>query len=132
MAKHNVLGAEGEEVAAEFLESKGFKIVDRNWSRPFGELDIVARGTDGYRFVEVKSVSWETGVGNGNDVSHETRRPEENVSREKSIRLMRTIQAYIATNSIEDDWQFDTIAVFLDQKKKKAKVRHLEDIVLQA
>ena len=44
MAKHNEIGATGEIVAAEFLESKGHKILDRNFRRPYGEIVIVSRG----------------------------------------------------------------------------------------
>ena len=128
MAKHNDLGKAGEMVAKEFLEGKGFIVVDVNWSRPYGELDIIALDKGGaYRFVEVKTVSWETPP---TGVSHETPNPEENVHREKAKRLMRTIQAYLSYKNIENDWQFDVIAVFLDQKNKKARVRYSEDIIL--
>ena len=127
MARHNFLGSEGEKIAAEFLENKGFEIVSVNFRRPYGEIDIISRETSGeYRFIEVKTVSWETAQ---DGVPHETYRPEENMHPMKAKRLMRVIQAYIAQYRVED-WQFDVIAVFLDQKKKLAKVRHLENVIL--
>src|SRR3989344_5064276 len=127
MAKHNQIGADGEKVAEEFLIRKGFNTIARNFRRPYGEIDIISRETSGkYRFIEVKSVSWETG--GGSDVSHGTYKPEENMHPMKAKRLMRVIQAYIAQYGVED-WQFDVVAVFLDQKNKRAKVRHLENII---
>ena len=133
MAKHNDIGVDGELVASEFLESKNLRILDRNWRKPYGEIDIVARETSGkYRFVEVKSVSWETGKEIETRVSHETHNPEDNVHEAKQRRLKRVVQAYIDSKSIEDDWQFDVVAVFLDQANKKAMVRFTEDVILEA
>lgn len=51
-------GQIGEEIAAKYLQDKGFKILGRNYHlRPYGEIDIVARAIDGTLcFVEVKTV----------------------------------------------------------------------------
>lgn len=50
------LGAFGEQVAAEWLESRGCGILDRNWRTRYGELDIVALDPQGVIvFVEVKT-----------------------------------------------------------------------------
>ncbi len=120
MAKHNEIGAIGETVAAEFLEGKGHTIKDRNFRRPYGELDIVSIDSQGkFHFVEVKSVSWET-----------QHNPEENVHPMKVQRLLRTIQAYLSYKNVEGEWQFDVMAVYLDTAKKRARVRCLEDVVL--
>jgi putative endonuclease len=128
MAKHNKVGKVGEDIAVMFLEGKNLKTVERNFWRPYGEIDIISREMSGkYRFIEVKTVSWET---DGSHVSHENYRPEENVHPQKVRRLMRIIESYILFKGIEDEWQFDIVAVFLDQKNKKAKVRHLEDVIL--
>ncbi len=47
-------GAAAEAMAARFLEGKGLAIVDRNWRRRCGELDLVARDGDTLVFVEVR------------------------------------------------------------------------------
>ncbi len=53
------LGRDGEEIAAAHLEAQGWRIIERNWRCPAGELDIVAWDGDGQTlvFVEVKSRS---------------------------------------------------------------------------
>lgn len=49
------LGTRGEQAAAEFLISKGYEIIERNWRLSFGELDIIAKQGAELVFVEVKS-----------------------------------------------------------------------------
>ena len=61
------VGSLGEELVVRFLVRKGYKILDRNFRRPWGELDIVATRKERIHFVEVKSVSDMKG-----DVSDET------------------------------------------------------------
>ncbi|NTV22706.1 MAG: YraN family protein [Candidatus Yonathbacteria bacterium] len=126
----------GEDLAEKFLMKHGFEVVDRNYNKKWGELDIVARETlkkgFKYRFIEVKSVSCE----NIEMISHETlqkdTRPEEQVHVWKQKRLGKAIQTYIEEKKIshETPWQFDIVAVFIDKTNKKAKIRFVEGVVL--
>ncbi|MBX4181397.1 YraN family protein, partial [Candidatus Parcubacteria bacterium] len=56
------LGDIGENIACDFLKNRGYTIVERNYLRKWGEIDIVARKGEVIHFVEVKSVS---GVSHG-------------------------------------------------------------------
>jgi putative endonuclease len=51
------LGHQGEQIAASFLESQGYLLIDRNWRCARGEIDIVACRGDDLVFVEVKTRS---------------------------------------------------------------------------
>lgn len=53
--KTKKLGEVGEQIACDFLESRGHHILDRNWHAGHLELDIVSEAPDGVHFVEVKS-----------------------------------------------------------------------------
>ena len=121
-------GEIGENIAVKFLMKHGFAILDRNYTKKWGEIDIVAEKENKLHFVEVKSV-----VRNG-DVSRETLdeyRPEDNMHSWKLKRLARAIQTYLLSKKLDErDWQFDLLAVFLSLKDKKAKVKMVEDIVL--
>jgi len=54
--KNKSTGNEGEDIAARYLESKGYKIIDRNVVLPYGEIDILARQKNSIIIVEVKTV----------------------------------------------------------------------------
>lgn len=49
------IGESGEQLACDFLETRGHHILDRNWHSGHLELDIVSEGPDGLHFVEVKA-----------------------------------------------------------------------------
>ncbi len=126
---HNEVGRIGEKTACVFLMKRGFEIVEQNYWKKWGEIDIIARNKGKLHFVEVKTVSRE----NIRDVSRETLdeyRPEENVHPQKLKKLSRVIQTYLLEKDYEDDWQFDVIAVFLDIKNREARCRYIEDIII--
>lgn len=117
------IGALGENMACKFLVKHGFKILDRNYSKKWGEIDIVAEKSEIFHFIEVKTV-----------VSRETNkyRPEENVHYQKLKRLSRVIQTYLLDKRVshETEWQIDVMAVFLDLENKKARFRWTENIII--
>jgi len=128
------IGKIGEDIACDFLRSKGYTIIDRNYRRPWGELDIVSKKHGKFHFVEVKTVSCEI----NNDVTRETppcygHRPEDNVHRLKLKRISRVIQSYCADKKISDSEQIqlDIISIFLDVSKKTARIRRLKDIIIE-
>jgi len=124
------IGEIGENVAKKFLMKHGFSILDRNYTKKWGEIDIIAEKDNKLYFIEVKSVARETLDG----VLHETSnyRPEDNMHPWKLKRLSRTIQTYLLSKKIPDekDWQVDLLVVFLDLKNKKAKIKVVSDIIL--
>lgn len=129
MAKHNEIGSIGEEIAVEYLKDKGYSILERNFRRPYGEIDIIAatrpfRGTPILLFVEVKTVSHEM------KLHEEGHRPEDNIHPWKLQRLSRVIQAYLLSKHYEGEWRFDVLAVYLNPETKKAQVQHMQDIVI--
>ena len=84
------MGEIGENVAVKFLMKHGFSILERNYTQKWGELDIVAEKSGKIYFIEVKSVSYVTTIGD--------QRPEENMHPWKLKRLARAIQTYIFSN----------------------------------
>ncbi len=124
------LGDIGENIACDYLIRHGFEVIERNYLRKWGELDIIAKKKGTIRFVEVKSVSCATLP---NNVTHVTDnyRPEENVHPQKLKRLSRAIQTYILEKRLDNvDWQLDIITVKIDQTNRKARVEMLENIII--
>lgn len=132
MARHNEIGKIGEDIASEWLKNRGFEIIERNYLRKWGEIDIVARGTSGKtHFVEVKTVSYETRQDLDRAVSHGTWRPEENVHSDKQNRMKRAIETWILENEWVGEWQIDVLAVRLVPREKYGTVKYLENMVFE-
>ena len=121
------IGELGEDVASLFLMKCGFSILERNYTKKWGEIDIIAEKNDSLYFVEVKSKS----VSSLEDVTHVTNRPEDNMHPWKLKRLSRTIQSYLIHKRIGNiKWQFDLLVVYLDIDNRKARVKKVENIIL--
>jgi putative endonuclease len=130
-------GDTGEGVACKYLEQKGFRILERNYLRPWGEIDIVAQNAQGIRFVEVKSVTRETGEGSESPFAIGKKintgfRPEDNVHPAKLKRLHRAIQTYLIDHKVSHEtlWQIDVACVYLDFSTRRARVELLENVIL--
>ena len=120
------IGEIGEEVACKYLKNKGFSVVERNFTRKAGEIDIVGTKDGKLHFFEVKSVS----VSCETCLRRQAFRPEENMTFQKMRKLSRVTQIFFAQNPKLRDMDFfwNIIAVELDQNTRKAKVRMIEKI----
>lgn len=117
------VGRSGEDIACQFLESKGFKVLERNYRRPWGEIDIIAEKDGTIRFVEVKAVSRESLP----DISREMDyRPEEMVTPDKLRRVARTAALYMEGKKDKREYQIDVVGVIMDIAAKKARCRLIE------
>ena len=104
-------GDEGEAEARAYLEGRGVKVLEMNYRRPTGEVDIIARQGKTLLFVEVKRRS-----------SLRYGRPAEAVDRQKQARILRTAQLYLQEKQITDiPVRFDVIEVLPGQ------IRHIEN-----
>jgi putative endonuclease len=127
-SKTQKIGELGENIAERFLIRNGFKIIERNYTRYYGEIDIICGKSNKTHFIEVKSVSYETANLNLKNVTHETFiRPEENMHPKKLERLYRTIASYLSYKG-HREWQLDLLCIYIDKDKKTAKVKILENI----
>jgi putative endonuclease len=120
------IGAEGEGIARKFLVSKGYRIIESNYRKPWGEIDIIAEKGGIVRFVEVKavSVSWER-------ISRESPElvPEEQIHAEKLRKICRTADLYMAEKGEGREYQIDAVGVLMDMSLRKAKCRLFEQIL---
>ena len=109
-----------ENYVAQYLETKKYNILDRNYRKKWGELDIVAQKSGILIFVEVKA----------NKSTVEGFEPEKRVNPEKLRRMNRAIQTYLASKkySPEQDWQIDIISLTLDRERGVVKIKHFKNI----
>jgi len=114
MAKHNLLGKKGEELAKEMLIKKGYSILETNWRFNKDEIDIIAKDGDEIVIVEVKTRSTDFfGY------------PEDAVDEKKENFLIRATESYIETNNINVDTRFDIVAI--THNAKSTKIYHIVD-----
>jgi putative endonuclease len=105
MADKDDLGRLGEQLAAEYLQQAGIRILDRNWRCAEGELDIVAAERRVLVACEVKTRS---GLGFGS--------PLEAVSRRKQVRLRRLAISWIRAHGVLfDEVRIDVIGLVRDR-----------------
>ena len=121
----------GEEIACQYLKNHGYEIVERNYWKKWGEIDVVARNLKdkSLHFIEVKTVT--RAVGGLTADGAYGYEAEENVHPWKLKRLTRAIQTYILERRIDEDktpWQLDVITVSLDYDMRKARVKLIPDV----
>ena len=125
------IGELGEGIACKFLMKHGFSILERNYTKKWGEIDIIAKKGGMIYFIEVKSMT--RALDKDQDLSdrYNSFRPEENMHPMKLKRLSRTIQTYLISKRIGNTpWQFDLLVVYLDTDKRLARVKRIENVIL--
>jgi len=128
MNTNQKVGNTGENIAVGFLESKGFTILERNYWKKWGEIDVIARKGSTVHFVEVKTISRENILSTSEELE-ESYMPEDNMHHKKIDRLQRTIQSYLLENRYDFEWQLDLVAIRLFIKDNKAKCVLYENVL---
>ncbi len=114
MASHNETGKKGEELAAKFLEEKGYEIVERNYRWKRFEIDLIVKKEPFLVFVEVKTKT-NTSFGN----------PEDDVTDKKAAQVMAAAEEYVYATGWKKEIRFDIIAVVI--KGHSTEIEHIMD-----
>jgi len=116
MAHHNETGKKGEQLAATWLQQRGYLILHINWRYTHCEIDIIASLNDTLHFIEVKTRQTETfGY------------PEESVSRKKMISLMNGAAEFLFQHPEWKKVQYDILAI-TQLKNQPTKYFLIEDV----
>jgi putative endonuclease len=113
MAEHNITGQKGEEIAAKYLEDKGYSILEKNWRFKNLEADIIATTSKILVIAEVKTRK-----------SNYFGEPETFVNKQKQKNLIKTAQEYIERNKLDLEVRFDIISIIMNDS---SSVKHIED-----
>lgn len=100
MALHNLLGKDGEEKAASYLQGLGYQIVHRNWHYGRKELDIVAWDGDTLVVAEVKTRS-----------NNQYGEPLDYVTPTKIKRIVSSTDAYLRKFKMDCSVRFDILSI---------------------
>ena len=117
VACHNDIGKKGEDIAVEYLTSKGYSICERNWRSGKKEIDIIAMDSLEVVIVEVKTRT-----------STEYGDPEEFVKPAKIRNIAQAADAYLSRLPHAVDVRFDIISVVIPQNQSgKYQIEHIKD-----
>lgn len=147
------MGNLAENIAARYLEEGGYEILDKNYEKAWGEIDIIAK----YQRSNIKNQNFgvpldgtakkdddDAKVADGDDdktiifVEVKANRsdfagdfaPEERVNAHKLAKIAKVAQFYM-DNEFEGqdlEWRIDAISVVFDEQNKKAKIKHFKNI----
>jgi putative endonuclease len=118
------LGQRGEQAAALYLAGRGYAILERNYRTRHGEIDLVARCSEGAEdggdllvFVEVKTRS-STAYG----------LPEEALTPAKQAHFLAAVDGYVQAHpGCASTWRIDVIAILKNPSGGKPEIIHFEN-----
>ena len=106
------VGQEGEDIAFSYIRQQGYRVVDRNYRCPYGEVDLIAKDGETFVFIEVKSRQ-STLFG----------QPEEAVDFKKRKKLSTVALWYLEEKKINDyRARFDVISILLSKQPPEIKL----------
>lgn len=115
MAEHNDLGKWGEDIATDYLQRKGYQVIERDWKSGHRDLDIIALDGDTVVFVEVKTRS--------NRLFTD---PVDAVGYQKVRNLQQAANHYVKYRHINCDIRFDIVCI-VGNDKSEPEIEHIED-----
>lgn len=113
----DIIGKQGEEAAKDFYKKHHYQIRESNWRFGHLEVDIIAEKEDILIFCEVKT---RTSVRLG--------MPEEFVTKQKQLNLIRAANAYVGRYSIDKEVRFDIISII--NKDSQLTIHHIPNAFL--
>ena len=118
MAEHNELGKWGEEVAADYLQGKGYVVMERDWKSGHRDLDIIAvnEERDAVVFVEVKTRR-----------NQQYADPVDAVGYQKIRNLQQAANHFVKYKHISLPIRFDIVTVTGMPGGDLPEVEHIED-----
>jgi putative endonuclease len=122
MPKRNrKFGDWGEKLAEDFLRRHDFDILDKNYLKRCGEIDLICQKDDVLHFVEVKTRTVASTQVFGP--------PEEAVTRAKQKKLIQTAFTFLAEKEYggNKNWQIDVISIIYYKTDRKASINFIQN-----
>lgn len=114
----------GEKIAQEYLENKGYKIIDCNYSKRWGEIDLIAESPEKELvFIEIKARESKN--------RPSVFLPEDSVNFSKQQKLIKTARTFLYENKYPEEtaWRIDVVGIEIDKISRNAKIRHIKSAV---
>ena len=113
------LGEIGEGMARDYLEERGYQIVEQNFQNRWGEIDLICQKDKIMVFVEVKT-----------RVGERFGTPEDAINNEKKRKLFKNANAYMAFKKQKiNSYRIDGVCIVLDEIGEIKRINHYENII---
>ena len=120
------IGKFGEDLACAYLVNKGYRVLDRNYRKPWGEIDIVAQARDSTLvFVEVKTLK---------QLSEDSIVPEDHLDSRKLRKFKRICETFVGEKpdlvNERKGWRIDLVAITIEalDPEPKYSLSHYENV----
>ena len=121
------IGALGESIAADYASRHGIDVIDRNYARKTGEIDLIGKEGSTLHFIEVKTVLADEFP--DERYAEDAYDPSLNIHELKLRKIARTSEWYVLEKKWEGDWQVDGCLVWLRRRDGLARVRFLPQLL---
>ena len=124
MSQHNEIGKIGEDLAREYLEREGYKILEQNYRTKYAEIDLVAEKSAGFLapkklvFVEVRT-----------KVGEQWGSPEDTINKQKLWKVLQNTKFYMAFKKWDGAARIDAICIVLKRDFTVSRLTHYENII---
>ena len=118
MSQHNEVGKIGEELAKEFLEEQGYKIIEQNYKTKYAEIDLIGEYKNKLVFVEVRT-----------KIGENFGTPEDTINKQKLWKVLQNAKAYSAFKNWKGFERIDAICIVLKPDRTIERINHYENIV---
>jgi len=114
-----IVGKIGESIASDFLKKRGYKILQKNFRTPFGEIDIVAKEKEFLVFVEVKT-----------RITYSLGSPHLSITKSKERHIIRNALFYLRSFDLADPyWRIDIVSIKIDHLYNLEKLEIIKNAV---
>lgn len=126
MSQHNEIGKIGENLAKEYLENQGYKIIEQNYKTKYAEIDLIAEKYEGLLglnrsklvFVEVRT-----------KVGENFGSPEDTINKAKLWKVLQNAKTYSAFKNWQGSARIDAVCIVLNQDFSVNRLTHHENII---
>ena len=121
--RNKKFGDWGERLAKDFLSRRGYSILESNFHKRCGEIDIICSKEDNLHFVEVKTRTLAS--------TQQFGLPQEAVTKTKQKKIIQTAMTFLAEKGYGGNinWQIDVISITYCKEKSQAKINFIENAV---
>jgi len=125
MADHNEVGKIGEDLAREYLEKEGYKILEQNYKTKYAEIDLIASAPGGLLFGKKTLVFVEVRTKVGENFGS----PEDTINKAKLWKVLQNAKSYSAFKRWQGPERIDAICIVLKSDLSVSRFTHHENVI---